>query len=119
MYGFLADLRWFLYDMQRLLRQSWIWAHTLRVKHLKKIGDLQARCRTHCLEQGLAYEALLVSQVLGACEGYVRGRISTVVVNPAMLGMDSVRIVQDEALSALIELALQKDSFFAASGQAV
>ena len=98
------DRQWSVLDHNRALIETFA-------------DEAQARCRTHCLEQGLAYEALLVSQVLGACEGYVRGRISTVVVNPAMLGMDSVRIVRDEALEGLIKSALQKDSFFAVSGQ--
>ena len=64
----------------------------------------------------MAYKTLLLSETLGACEAYLRGILSTIIVNPALLGMDSVRLTHDEQLMGLLKSAEAADSFFVEPG---
>jgi len=88
-----------------------IWAHTLRVNQVRQLEKQQAKARRHCQEQGLVDCELQLSGVLAACEAYMSGILTTVKVNPALYGMDAVRLTHDEALAERFRQAQQADFF--------
>jgi len=111
-YTFMVEYRSFTRELQRLMQQERrIWAHTLRVNQVRQLEKLQAQARRHCLEQGLMYSELQLSEVLADCGAYLSGILTTVKVNPALYGMDAVRLTHDEALAERCRQAQQADFF--------
>ncbi|AKD04319.1 hypothetical protein POKO110462_13180 [Pontibacter korlensis] len=92
-------------------QQRMVWQHKIGGRYLKQVENLRAQAQRHCQEQGVSYDSLLLSEVLQACEVYLREKALKAPASPTVIGLYWIKFPPDVELAGLLGMAQRVDFF--------